>query len=105
MNKDNVFKSAMTPLSRLILLFLLLVSLAIPSAVLSEDAQPSPAKVDRAELEAQFKKIDGDRSAAKEKTKERADAAKNAMQIASDIAWLAFDSGKFDEAATWFATS
>ncbi len=27
------------------------------------------------------------------------------MQIASDIAWLAFDAGKFDEAATWFATS
>ena len=27
------------------------------------------------------------------------------MQIASDIAWLAFDAGKFEEAANWFAKS
>lgn len=27
------------------------------------------------------------------------------MQMASDIAWLAFDAGKFEEAATWFAKS
>ena len=38
-------------------------------------------------------------------TKELAEAARNAMQIASDIAWKAFDAGKFEEAATWFATS
>jgi hypothetical protein len=38
-------------------------------------------------------------------TKERAEAAKSAMQSASDIGWLAFDESKFDEAATWFATS
>ena len=63
------------------------------------------AKPDRAQLEAQFKKADEARAAAKEKTKERADAARNAMQSASDIAWLAFDAGKFDEAATWFAKS
>src|SRR6266403_5977635 len=103
--RDNVFKSAMTLLSRLAFLALLLVSMAIPSPVLSEEPKPAPAKVDRAELEMQFKKIDGDRSAAKENTKERAEAAKNAMQTASDIAWLAFDAGKFDEAAAWFATS
>ncbi len=63
------------------------------------------AKPDRAQLETQFKKAETDRTAAKEKTKERADAAAKAMQIASDIAWLAFDAGKFDESATWFATS
>ena len=62
-------------------------------------------KPDRAQLEAQFKKADADRAAAKEKTKERADAARNAMQMASDIAWLAFDAGKFEEAANWFAKS
>src|SRR5688572_2757440 len=62
-------------------------------------------KPDRGQLEAQFKKADADRSTAKEKTKERADAARNAMQVASDLAWLAFDSGKFEEAANWFAKS
>jgi CHAT domain-containing protein len=65
-------------------------------------ATPKP---DRPQLEAQFKKADADRLAAKEKTKERAEAATKATQIASDIAWLAFDAGKFDESATWFATS
>jgi CHAT domain-containing protein len=103
MIRDNVFNNAMTPLGRVVLIALLSVSLAIP--VLSEEAKPAAAKPDRAELEAQFKKIDAARAAAKDNTKERADAAKNAMQIASDIAWLAFDAGKFDEAATWFATS
>src|SRR4051812_18986590 len=88
-------------LPRLLVIALLLVSPAIPSAIRSEE-KPKP---DRATLEAQFKKADADRAAAKENTKERADAAKNAMQQASDIAWLAFDAGNFDEAATWFATS
>ncbi len=95
-----IFNSAMTSLSRFILVVLLSVSLAIPSAIRSEEAKP-----DRTQLETQFKKIDGDRAAAKENTKERAAAAKSAMQVASDIAWLTFDAGKFDEAATWFATS
>ncbi|PYI93719.1 MAG: hypothetical protein DME97_05535 [Verrucomicrobia bacterium] len=105
MTRDNVFNSAMTLLGRLVLIVLLSVSLAIPSAIFSEEAKPAPAKPDRTELETQFKKIDADRAAAKQNTKERTDAAKNAMQIESDIAWLAFDAGKFDEAATWFATS
>jgi len=76
--------------------------------VRGEEEKPSPAataKPDRAQLEAQLKKADGDRLAAKDNTKERADAARNAMQIASDIAWMAFDSGKFEEAANWFAKS
>lgn len=101
----HIFSSAMTPLGRVVLIALLSVSLAIPSAVLSEEAKPAAPKPNRTELETQFKKVDADRAVAKEKTKERADAAKSAMQIASDIAWLAFDAGKFDEAATWFATS
>jgi len=79
----------------------LLITFAFPLAIRSEE-KPKP---DRATLEAQFKKADTDRAAAKENTKERADAAKNATQQASDIAWLAFDAGKFDEAANWFSTS
>jgi CHAT domain-containing protein len=95
----------MTPLTRLGFIALLSVSLALPAPVLSEETKPALPKADRAHLETQFKKADTDRTAAKENTKERADAAKTAMQIASDLAWLAFDSGKFEEAATWFATS
>jgi CHAT domain-containing protein len=49
--------------------------------------------------------VEGERVAAKEKSKERAEAARSAMQIASDIAWLAFDAGKFEDAANWFAKS
>jgi CHAT domain-containing protein len=74
----------------------------------SQEPKVSPsatAKPDRGQLEVQFKMASDARVAAKEKTKERADAARNAMQIASDIAWLAFDAGKFDEAATWFDKS
>lgn len=77
-----------------------------PSRLHAEEAQASPApsaKPDRAQLEAQFTKVNTDRAAAKEKTKERAELAGNAMQIASEIAWSAFDAGKFDEAATWFS--
>jgi CHAT domain-containing protein len=88
-------------LPRLLFIGVLLAGSALPSAILSEEKP----KADRATLEAQFKKADADRAAAKEKSKERADAAKNVMQIASDIAWLAFDAAKFEEAATWFATS
>src|SRR5438067_3228690 len=88
-------------LPRFIFVALVLASSAIPSAIRSEEKP----KADRATLEAQFKKADADRAAAKENTKERADAARNAMQAASDIGWLAFDAGKFDEAATWLATS
>lgn len=99
----HVFSSATISPGRLVLIALLSVSLAIPSS--AQEAKQTPAKLDRTELEAQFKKIDADRAAAKENTKERANAAKSAMQIASDIAWVAFDAGKFDEAATWFATS
>src|SRR3954466_15215757 len=88
-------------LPRFIVVAAILITSAIPLAIRSEE-KPKP---DRATLEAQFKKADTERAAAKENTKERAEAAKNAMQQASDIAWLAFDAGKFDEAATWFATS
>jgi CHAT domain-containing protein len=73
-----------------------------------EEPKPSPTaipKPDRVQLEAQLKKADAGRLAAKEKTKERADAALTAMQIASDIGWLAFDASKFEEAANWFSRS
>lgn len=92
--------------SRLFAFVLIAVGTCFP--VRSEAASPSPAieaKPDRAQLETRLREVDADRVAAKEKTKERADASRNAMQIASDIAWLAFDAGKFDEAANWFSKS
>ena len=87
---------------------LALAVLETPGQLRAEETKPSPAttsRPDRPQLEAQFKKADTDRAAAKEKTKERAEAARNAMQVASDLAWLAFDAGKFEEAANWFAKS
>jgi len=95
-------------LLRLVLAAWVLLSIGSPPELRGEETKAPPAtsaKSDRAQLEAQFKKADADRASAKEKTKERADAARNAMQLASDIAWLAFDDGKFDEAANWFAKS
>jgi CHAT domain-containing protein len=106
--KGNVCNHAMKSLLRPAIVVFALVALMGPSGLRSQEMKPSPvatAKLDRAQLETQFKKTDADRTAAKEKTKERADAARNAMQIASDIAWLAFDGGKFEEAANWFAKS
>ena len=100
--KENVFGNAMTYSRRLALTLVLLACAALGSVLRAEEAMPKP---DRASLETQFKKVDGERAAAKGNTKERAEAAKKAMQVASDIAWSAFDAGKFDEAATWFATS
>lgn len=95
-------------LFRLVFVVWALLSVGTPPGLRGEESKASPpasAKPDRVQLEAQFKKSDADRAAAKEKTKERADAAKNAMQSASDLAWFAFDSGKFDDAANWFARS
>jgi CHAT domain-containing protein len=106
--KRTVFNNAMKFLLRPAFVALILVVLTTFPELPGQETKPSPAasaKPDRPQLEAQFKKADSDRAAAKEKTKERADAAKSAMQLASDIAWLAFDAGKFDEAATWFAKS
>jgi CHAT domain-containing protein len=106
--KRNVSNSAMKLFLRPAFVALALIALGTPSRLRSEEAKPSPAasaKPDRAQLEAQFKKAEADRAAAKEKTKERADAARNAMHIASDIAWMAFDAEKFEEASNWFAKS
>src|SRR5436190_4963187 len=83
---------------------ILTVPLFLTLLVSSTQSQEKP-KPDRATVEAQFKKADADRAATKENTKERAEAAKTAMQAASDVGWIAFDEAKFDEAATWFATS
>jgi CHAT domain-containing protein len=98
----------MTLAYRLTVIVVALLSLVVVSQSRGEDAPATPAaktKPDRPQLEAQFKKADGDRAATAANTKERAEVANNATQIASEIAWLAFDAGKFDEAATWFATS
>src|SRR5205085_3003330 len=101
----NVFPITMKVL---MVCVLALCAVSVPSGVRGEEAKPSASatpKPDRAQVEAQFAQANGARIAAKEKTKERADDARNAMQIASDIAWMAFDAGKFEEAANWFAKS
>ena len=106
MTRLNVFTHAMPLLRRFLFVGLLSAGLIVPARLWSEEVKPTVApKPDRLELEAQFKKADGNRATAKENTKERAEAARAAMQVASDIAWVMFDSGKFDDAATWFATS
>ena len=88
-------------LPRLFFATVLLAFATLPSPTRSEE-KPKP---DRASLEAEFKKTEASLAGLPENTKERAAAAKSAMQSASDIGWLAFDESKFDEAATWFATS
>jgi len=85
-------------------IFLLLLALAYPHLLRSQEPKPTPPP-DRAQLESAFAAADSELQAAPQKTKERADAARKAMQAASDIAWLAFDAGKFEEAASWFAKS
>jgi CHAT domain-containing protein len=101
MTRIHVFNVAMNTALRSVLLAFGLSLMAVPRASRGQE-KPKP---DRATLDASFQKAEDERKNAKENTKERAEAAKNAMQIASDIAWSAFDAGKFDEAATWFATS
>ncbi|MEY2528607.1 MAG: hypothetical protein QOJ05_697, partial [Verrucomicrobiota bacterium] len=54
--RKNVFKTAMALVS---------ICVALPAIALSQGATPTP-KPDRAQLEAQFKKADADRAAAKE---------------------------------------
>lgn len=108
MIRKNASKNAVAAACRFTLIAMAQVGLLVSPQARGEEATATPAataKPDRPQLEAQFKKAETDRAAAKEKTKERAEAATKAMQLASEIAWLAFDSGKFVEAATWFATS
>lgn len=86
----------------------MLACLLVAQLARAQEPAASPAataKPDQAQLETQFKQAEADRAAAKENTKERAEAAAKAMGVASSIAWLAFDARKFDESATWFATS
>ncbi len=100
--------NAMKRLARSVGFLLLLLAGGALSPLRSEETKPATSATpapDRAQLETQFTKTDTDRAAAPEKTKERADAAKKAMQLASDIAWMAFDAGKFEEASTWFSKS
>jgi CHAT domain-containing protein len=68
------------------------------------DGAPTP-KPDRSQLEAQFAKTDAERKEAAANTQERAEAARKAMQAASDLAWLEFDAGRYAEASNWFARS
>jgi hypothetical protein len=53
----------------------------------------------------QFDQADAARVAAPEKTQARAELAKKAMMMASDMGWGAFEAGNYEEAANWFARS
>jgi CHAT domain-containing protein len=54
-------------------------------------------------LKAAFSDAEKTLKAAATETQERANAAMNASALAAGVAWKAFDAGRFDEAATWFA--
>lgn len=104
----NVTSSTVQFLLRPALLAFAILALAAPQVLHGQQTAPSAApsaKPDRAQLEAQFAQADAERAATAPKTKERAEAARKAMQIATDIAWIVFDSGKYEEAAAWFARS
>src|SRR3984957_4073157 len=66
---------------------------------------PLVEKPTQAQVQVQFDQAEAARVAAPEGTKERAETAKKTMKIASDLAWLAFDAGQYEEAANWFAKS
>jgi CHAT domain-containing protein len=72
---------------------------------LRSEQPPVAEKPAQIQLQTQFEQADVARAGVAEKTKERADAAKKAMQLASEIGWVAFDAGKYEEAATWFEKS
>lgn len=64
-----------------------------------------PTKKTEAQLKADFARLDAARATQKTGTRERANAASNAMMAASDIAWAAFDANRRTEAGDWFARS
>jgi CHAT domain-containing protein len=72
---------------------------------LRSEQLPSPEKPSVAQLQIEFDRADALRAATPEKTKERAEAATKAAKVASDIAWLVFDAGNYEEAANWFVKS
>ena len=80
-------------------------STPLPAADDQQPAAQATPKPDRAQLEAKFNEVDAKRTATAANTKERSDAATAAMQLASDIAWMVFDAGQYEEAANWFARS
>jgi CHAT domain-containing protein len=76
----------------------------LPSELRGEQP-PTPEKPTQVQLQTEFDQIEAVRAAAPEKTKERAEAGRKETKMASDIAWLAFDAGRYEEAASWFARS
>ena len=80
-------------------------STPLPAADEQEPAAEATPKPDRPQLEAKFKEVDAKRTATAPNTTERSDAATAAMHIASDVAWMAFEAGQYEEAANWFARS
>ena len=81
-----------------------IVLVAILLGILSEVRGQKTAPPEKLS-QSQFDQADAARVAAPEKTKERAEAAKKTMKMASDMGWQAFDAGNYEEAANWFARS
>src|SRR5271165_1582770 len=94
--------------SRRTSLSIIVATIALAAILLCQlPGQPAPVAETptQSQLQTQFDQAKAVLGAAAEKSRERADAAKKAMKIASDIAWLAFGAGKYEEAANWFAKS
>ena len=81
------------------------VAHADPTPSGSPSGPASPAKMTNAQLREEFDKVEASRATIAANTKERADAAQRAMQLASDLAWVDFEAGKYGDAANWFARS
>ena len=88
-----------------------LCATALATAQGDEPQKPPPAATPPSappaapDLQAAFTKADAARAATPANTSERATAARAAGKAASDLAWAAFDAGKSEASATWFARS
>jgi CHAT domain-containing protein len=104
MNRLGVRRRSGTAIIPVVVVAVAVMLLGIPSELRSEPL-PVPEKPTQTQLQTQFDQAEGIRTAAPEKTKERAEAAKKSMKIASDMAWLVFNAGQYEEAANWFSKS
>lgn len=68
----------------------------------SKPATPPKSSSDQSAL-ATFQKLDKARLAIPANTQARTKAADSAATAAAQVAWTAFDAGRFDEASTWFS--
>ncbi len=74
--------------------------IAMQRAFLSRSA--TGAALDVAGAKAEYPALNAQRLAAKPGSKERALAARKALDVATIVAWAAFDAKNYDEASNWF---